>query len=301
MGSRMNVKQLEVFVAIAETGSFSKGAEAACITQSTVSQHIASLEESCGVRLFDRTGRGAVLTEAGGVLLVYARQVVKALKETGQAMLRYRRADGAELSVGGSTIPGTYLLPKAIAALRESAPGITVKADIGVSREILSKLQGGYIEIGIIGTVADNREFTCEALGEDTILLVVRRGHPWSGRTGIYPEELLAEPMALRGKGSGSNDAAALELQKHGINMADLQVAATLSTSEAVRQSVLAGCGAAFISELAVRQELRQGVLVSVPLNGISIKRSFSLVSRKGRTLSPAGEAFCRIVRQMNL
>ena len=90
----MNIKQLEIFVTIATTGSFSKGAEAACITQSTASQHIAALEDICGVRLLDRTGRGAMTTEAGKIMLVHARQVIKSLKETEQAILQFRQADG---------------------------------------------------------------------------------------------------------------------------------------------------------------------------------------------------------------
>lgn len=135
----MNIKQLEIFVGIVNTGSFSKGAEAACITQSTASQHIAALEGLCGVKPLDRTRRGAKPTEAGTIMLNHAQQVLKSLKEAEQAMLQFCKADGVELSVGGSTIPGTYLLPKAIAAFHASDPGDAVKVEIGDSSEILTK------------------------------------------------------------------------------------------------------------------------------------------------------------------
>lgn len=297
----MNIKQLEVFVAIATTGSFSKGAEVACITQSTVSQHIATLEDNCGVLLFDRTGRGAIPTEAGKILLAHARQVLKALKETEQAILNFRQAEGVELSVGGSTIPGTYLLPKAIAALRGRSPGIIVKVDIGDSNEILAKLSGELIEIGIVGTTADDKLFTSEPLGHDEILLVVRKGHHWCGRGVIALEDLLKEPLIVRGKGSGTNDVVEAALRKQGIKTSGLTVSATLSSSEAIKQAILADCGAGFISEMAVRQELKQGELVSIKLSGITINRSFSLVHRKGRALSPAAAAFYSILHLMKL
>lgn len=142
---RMNIKQLEIFVNIVITGSFSKGAETAFITQSTASQHIAALEGLCGVRLLDRTGRGALPTEAGKIMLVHAQQVLRSIKVAEQAILQFRQADGVELSVGGSTIPGTYLLPKAIAALRSSDPGINVKVEIGDSSEILAKLINEHV------------------------------------------------------------------------------------------------------------------------------------------------------------
>lgn len=295
----MNVKQLEIFVTIAATGSFSKGAEEACITQSTASQHIAALEESCGVRLFDRTGRGAVTTEAGKIMLVHARQVIKSLKATEQAILQFRRADGVELCVGGSTIPGTYLLPRVIAALRASDPGIRVKAEIGDSSEILARLIDENIEVGIVGATADDKRFTAEALGHDQIFLVAGKGHPWCGRDSVQVEELLREPIIMREKGSGTGEAVNAALRQHGIRPDDLLTCATLPGSEAIKQAVLAKCGVAFISEMAVRGELKRGELVSIRMSGLSITRSFSLVHRKGRTLSPAATAFSLMLRQL--
>lgn len=295
----MNIKQLEIFVAIATTGSFSKGAEATFITQSTASQHIAALEDTCGVRLLDRTGRGAITTEAGKIMLVHARHVLKSLKETEQAILRFRQADGVELSVGGSTIPGTYLLPRAIAALRTSDPGISVKVEIGDSSEVLAKLIEEHIEIGIVGTVADDKQFITETLGHDEILLVAKAGHHWCGRAVVQLEELLKEPIIMREKGSGTSDTVAVALRERGIKPDDLLVCTTISSSEAIKQAVLAECGVAFISEMAVREELKRGELVPINLSGLTITRSFSLVHRKGRTLSPAAAAFSTILRQV--
>ena len=297
----MNIKKLELFVAIATTGSFSKGAETACITQSTASQHIAALEDSCGVRLLDRTARGVMTTEAGKILLVHARRVIKSLKETEQAILQFRQAEGVELCVGGSTIPGTYLLPRAIAALRASDPGISVKVEIGDSREILASLMEEHIEIGIIGSTADEAHFAVEPLGHDEILLVARKGHPWCGRASVQLDELLKEPLIMREKGSGTNDVVEAALKLHGIRHNDLQICTTISSSEAIKQAVLAECGVAFISEMAVREELRSGELVSITLSEISINRCFSLVHRKGRALSPAASAFSQVLRQMKL
>jgi len=294
----MNIKQLEIFVNIVSSGSFSKGAEATFITQSTASQHIAALESLCGVKLLDRTSRGAMLTEAGKIMLIKAQQVLMALKETEQAILQFSQADGVELSVGGSTIPGTYLLPKAIAALRASDPGINVTVEIGDSSEILAKLINGHIEIGVVGTVADNKQFTSEELGHDLILLVACKGHAWSGRAVVQPVELCTVPIVMREKGSGTNDVVATALRQHGVKTEELKVSATISSSEAIKQAVLADCGLAFVSELAVREELKQGKLVAINLAGLTITRSFSLVQRRGRTLSPAANAFSLILRQ---
>jgi len=295
----MNIKKLEIFVAIATTGSFSKGAETVCISQSTASQHIAALEDTCGVRLLDRTGRGVMPTEAGKVMLVHAQQVLKSLKNTEQAILRFRQVDGVELCVGGSTIPGTYLLPKAIAALRISDPGITVTVEIADSRQILAKLVEEHIEIGIVGTTADEKLFTSEALGQDVILLVARKGHRWCERAVVQPEELLTEPIIMREKGSGTHDVVDSALRQFGIKTSDLMVSTTISSSEAVKQAVLADCGVAFLSEIVVREDLNLGKLVAIKLSDFTITRRFSLVYRKGRTLSPAAKAFCLVLGQL--
>jgi DNA-binding transcriptional LysR family regulator len=300
-GVSVNIKQLEIFVTIAMTGSFSKGAETACITQSTASQHIATLEDLCGVRLLDRTGHGAVPTEAGKIMLAHARRVIKALKETEQAMLQFRQADGVELFVGGSTIPGTYLLPKAIAALRASDPGIIVTVEVGDSSEILAKLMAEQIEIGIVGSAVHEKQFTSEALGHDEILLIARKGHHWCGRADVSAEEFLREPIVMREKGSGTTEVVDVALRQQGIASSDLLVCATFSSSEAVKQAVLADCGVAFISEMAVREELKQGELVAVKPAWLAITRSFYLVRRKGRTLSPAAAAFTTMIRKVNL
>lgn len=297
----MNIKQLEIFVTIAGTGSFSKGAEAACITQPTASQHIAALEESCGVRLLDRTGRGVMTTEAGKIMLVHARQVIKSLKEAQQAILQFRQADGVELCVGGSTIPGTYVLPKVIAALHATDPGIRVKVEIGDSSEVLAKLNDESIEMGIVGSATDDKCFTTETLGFDEILPVVWKGHPWCGRDAVQLDELIKEPILMRETGSGTSESVTAALRQHGITPDDLTVCATLPSSESIKQAVLAECGVAFISEMAVRGELQRGELVSIHLPGIAITRSFSLVHRKGRTLSPAAVVFACALRQLQL
>lgn len=94
----MNIKQLEVLVSIAETGSFSKGADDASIIQSTASQHIAVLESGAGVRLLDRTGRGAALTEAGRTMLLHAPKVISSLRTAEMTMRQFSTATDVDKS-----------------------------------------------------------------------------------------------------------------------------------------------------------------------------------------------------------
>src|SRR6266498_3135168 len=122
----MNLKQLEVFLAVAESGSFSKGAEATFITQSTVSQHISALEGEFGLKLFDRTGKGAFLTSAGKLLLKHARSVTDEAREIPVIMNRFKGLENALLSIGGSNIPSSYMIPDILALFNRDHSGVTV-------------------------------------------------------------------------------------------------------------------------------------------------------------------------------
>ncbi len=107
----MNLKQLEVFLAVAETGSFTRGAEKSFLTQSTVSQHISSLENEFGIPLLDRTGKGVMLTEAGSILFYHASKILAGTHELANAMQRFKGMEKVVLRIGASNIPGTYLIP----------------------------------------------------------------------------------------------------------------------------------------------------------------------------------------------
>jgi DNA-binding transcriptional LysR family regulator len=146
--------------------------------------------------------------------------------------------------------------------------------------------------------MADDKRFITETLGHDEIVLVAWKRHPWCNRESVQLEELLKEPIIMREKGSGTSDAVISALRQQGLATGDLVACSTLPSSEAIKQAVLAECGVAFISEMAVRGELALGELVAINLSGVNIVRSFSLVYRKGRSLSPAAVTFANVLRQ---
>lgn len=294
----MNLKQLEIFLAVAKTGSFSKGAEATFITQSTVSQHISSLESDFGVKLLDRTGRGALLTEGGKVLFQHARQVIADVDAIKQAMRRFSGIEDTELKIGGSNIPANYMIPQLLPILIERFPTLRMVLIQGDSREILEKLGREEIELGIVGSRFDEEGFDFAPLGRDEISLVVNHAHPWSGRKSVGLEELINESLILREPGSGTGKTVGEALTKAGIAPQKLKVTAYLGSNEAVKHAVIGGLGISFVSELSVRKELERQELSIVPVKGLKISRHFYLASRAGRELSPAAKAFAAVIRE---
>jgi DNA-binding transcriptional LysR family regulator len=129
----MDLRRLEIFAKVAELGSFSRAAEALFLTQPTVSEHIRSLEEELGVQLLDRLGRGTTPTRAGQLLLGYAQRLLALGREARQAMDRFQGRVLGELMVGGSTIPGEYVLPELVGRFKHRYPEISICLLIGSS------------------------------------------------------------------------------------------------------------------------------------------------------------------------
>ena len=292
----MNLKQLEVFIKVAESGSFSKGAEAAFITQSTVSQHICALESEFGLKLLDRTGKGARLTEGGKLLLKHARRVAEVAREIPLALGRFKGIEEAELAVAASSIPGAYMIPEALPLLLGRYPGIMLTLLQGDSRWVREMVLAAEVECGVVGGqfAGEGLEFT--PFAKDELVLIAPAGHRWSGATAIDLEEVAAEKLLLREVGSGTGKAQAQALHGAGLACEKLRVAARLGSNEAVKRGVMAGLGVSFVSQLSVQSELALGALIRVEVAGIRIARDFYLVKRSGRELSPAAVAFTEVM-----
>lgn len=295
----MNLRQLEIFVSVAENGSFSRAAEDVLLTQSTVSQHVAALENELGVRLFDRTGRGAELTEGGQLFRQHVRQVLAECADLRQTMARFRGMEDPQLTVGASNIPANYLIPGLLPKLAARHPGIMLNVVAGDSREIIELLTAGEVALAVVGGHFANDAVEFTPLATDMLQLVVGEGHPWWGRQSVVRDELLSTPLIVRETGSGSGSAVEQSLQQAGLEPAQLRVAARFGSNEAVKQSVLSGFGAAFLSVLSVQRELARGELALVQVEEVTIERRFWLAVRRDRTLSPAAQAFIRLITEL--
>lgn len=294
----MNLRQLEIFVAIVETGSFSRAAEAVLLTQSTVSQHISALEEAIGLALLDRTGQGVRPTRAGALLLKHARRVLTERDALQQALAGFGGLRQASLTVGASTIPAGYLIPAILPRLTTEYPGITLTVQTGDSRTILARLLSDEVELAISGSRGGEKGLDYRPLTCDLLVLAVSSDHPLGRRTSLSLAELMETALIVRENGSGSHQALRRALQQAGCDPEQLRVAVKLGSNEAVRQTLLGGFGAAFLSEISIRQELQRGELVRLPVEGLTVARQFWLATRSRRTLSPAATVFARLLQE---
>lgn len=292
----MTLKQLQVFMAVAGTRSFSKGGETVSLAQSTASQHIRTLEEELGARLFDRSASHVTLTEAGRLFYEHAARICGLCGEAIAVVRRFQGLEQATLRVGASTIPAACLIPDLLGSFSAARPGVRLEVVQGNTREVIRLLQNETIELAVVGGQFDADTICYQEVGTERIVLVALPGQ--SPEAVVTIRQLQEMPLLLREPGSGTRLVVDGALQKAGLDLRRMRVVAQLGSSEALRRAVLSGAGRAFMSALAVGRELADGTLTAVDIAGIEINRSFYLAWRRGRSLSPAAEAFMEAVRQ---
>jgi len=293
----MDIHRLEVFCRVVEMRSFTKAAEVVFLTQPTVSEHLRALEEMVGEKLVDRLGREVLPTPAGKILYRYARDIIRLRNEAIQAIANYKGILAGHLTIGASTIPGTYILPPFIGTFKTRYPAIQITLRISDSAAVVDRVIDGSLEAGLIGARWDDRRIILEEIFSDELVLAVYPEHPWAERRAVDLEELANQPFVLRERGSGTRRVMVQAFEAHGFNPSRLNVVAEMGSTEAVRQGIKARIGISILSSHAVVEDIQRGTLLKMPINDVPISRSFYLVQRKNRQSSPLCTAFLNHLR----
>ncbi len=294
----MDIRSLEVFCRIVELKSFSKAAEAVHLSQPTVSGHIKALEEELRIRLFDRLGKTVAPTKAGELLYGYARKILTLRAEAEQAVHQLLGNLKGTLVLGGSTIPGGYVLPPLMAEFKAAHREVSMILKIGDSEAISRAVAEGTCELGVVGARFDEGRLTYHRFLEDELVVVVPGGHPWAKHKAIPLEELPKEPFIAREKGSGSRRFVEQRLQELGLEPGSFKIVAELGSGEAIRSAVKAGCGFSIVSARAIEADVMCGSLAAVRIKGVRLVRDFFIIHHKSRSRSPIAEAFLDFLLQ---
>lgn len=293
----MDLWQLHIFCRVVERKSFSKAAEIVHLSQPTVSSHIQDLEAHFGCRLIDRLSRQVVPTQAGRLLYSYARRLLALRDETETAMAQHQGRLTGNLVIGGSTIPGGYLLPEVIGLFKKRYPQMTVSLVIADTAAVVAGILEGTLEFGVVGAESRERNILQEKLTDDQMRLIVPAGHPWAAKKKIPLASLLAEPYIARERGSGTLKSIQDSLARLGHSAGELNVVAEMGSTEAIRQAIKSGVGVSILSNLAVAEDLRSGALQALTVEGLDLTRSLFLAHHRQRSLSPLGLAFIELLK----
>jgi DNA-binding transcriptional LysR family regulator len=297
----INYQHVQAFCAIVAEGSFSRAAASLHLTQPTVSSQIKALEKGLGTRLFERSAQGISLTQTGHAFYTYATQMMELSSRAQESVEQIHGLARGHLNLGASSVPGHYILPRALVCFKREAPGVEVSLTVSNSQEIRAGVHDGRFELGVVGEKARDERLRFEALLTDEMVAVVRPDHPLRARNSVCSAELLEWPLIIRERGSGTRATLERALGKVGIQPERLNVWLELGSSEAVKMAVRYADAVAVLSRWCLVDEEAGGLLRSLPIHGLDLGRKFFLVWRAHGYLSAASEKFIGMVRDGGL
>jgi len=287
----MNLNYWLTFITTVEKGTLSAAAAELHLTQPAVSKQLQSLEDFYGVRLLERRGREVQLTAAGRICYRHAKALARHLEQVRRELAELTQLVKGRLHLGASTTPGQYILPRIIGAFHREYPRVETALEIAGSQEITRRLQEGEIDLGIVGASSRVRSLFFSRFVEDELVLIVPPGHRLAGAAGVTPRELKGEPLIWREAGSGTRRVVEERLEAVGFAVESKQIVMELGSTEAIVGAVEADLGISLVTRWAVEKSVRLGRLVTVPVQGLNLKRDLYLVRRR-QPLNPAAEAF---------
>jgi DNA-binding transcriptional LysR family regulator len=278
----ITLQQMEALIHLVEERSFSRAAKRMLLTQPALTKNIRNIEDCLGVRVVNRSNAGVSLTPEGKILYDYAQRIVRLRMEAGDKIRQLHENAGGDIYFSASTIPATYILPRAVSEFKKDHPDIRVLIKTEDSEEVLNMVLDRETEIGCIGKKPQNSKLVVEPIWHDRLILVVPKGHRWVKKGSVDIFELLEEPFVLREKGSATRDVFESYLKEHKTtHLSQFNISGELGSSEAIKEAVIAGLGVSVLSAHAVLRELDSRILFEIPVTSCRIERQFYLIHLK--------------------
>lgn len=288
----VDLLRIETFLHAAEQLNFSEAARILHLSQPTVSHHIKNLEQELGVALFEREGTSIRLTEAGRLLLPWARRMLRDSIEMQEMMESLKAGIAGNLQIACSTTAGKYVLPQLAARFSLRHPNIRTKLLRCTPGSVVPNLLEKEANLGVVSYEIPGKEIEIQEFFQDRIVFIIPKNHPFITRSSIQPEELLGEPVMMRESTSGTRKIVLSELAKFDIGLEDLNTFMEIGNAEAIVRTVAAGYGVSFVSKLAAACALERGNVVALPIEGLNLIRKIYMVRRKLDISNRPADAF---------
>lgn len=293
--------KLQIFLHVAQAGSFSAAAEQMFITQSAVSQHIKELEAGLGRTLFERGRRGVRLTPAGETLYRYACDILALVARAETALTDVEQLPAGKVSLGATPGVANYLAPEWVQAFRRRYPKLMAAIQTGVTSEIVEAVLARRLDLGLLEGELDGQ--SDERLGwlelaEIEQRVIVGSRHPWWNAEAVTLAELAGQTFVMRPLNSQSRIWVDQVLRQHGIEPA---VGAEFDSPEAIKRAVMRGTCLTILPEYVTQQEVEAGSLRALPIRDERLTRTLKLVWDRSGYFSPVARAFLDVLSQTYL
>lgn len=295
----ITIQQMESLIHLVEEGSFSRAAKKMFLTQPSLTKHIKNLEESVNARIVNRENRGISLTSEGKIIYDYSRRILRLRDEAKEKISRMKENESGSIFISASTIPATYILPGLLNGFKKLYPDIRAYIQTSDSEETLGMILDNQSEIGFIGKQTFDKRLNVESLWMDRLVLAVPADHSWVKKKYVTLDEVSKEPFVIRERGSATREIMEEYLHKNtDRSLSKFNIICEMGSSEAVKEAIMAGLGVSVISVHAIKRELKQEVLVEVPIQGCAIQRHFYLIFKKQFSLMHYHKLFLDFVKE---
>ena len=282
------LRQLKVFEAVARHLSFSRAAEELHLTQPAVSTQVKKLEDRAGLALFEQFGKKIYLTPAGADLLDIGRGIIQQFEAAEHAMTKFKGIAGGKLNVAVISA-GDYFFPRLLVEFIGRHKGVVLNFTVHNREELLSHLASNLTDLAVMVRPPQGAEVVAEAFAPHPYVIVAAPGHPLVGERSIGRDRLMQEPFVVRERGSDTWHSMEEGL---GDDLARIQVAIEIKSTETIKQAVMAGMGIGFLSAHTIDQELRTGSLKVLDVAGFPLMLHWYVVHRRHKRLVPVAQAF---------
>lgn len=298
MTTTIDSRQMLAFATLARCGSFTQTAKELHLTQSAISHTIKALEQDMGVALFDRVGKKVFLTLAGEQLRPAAERMLRDMHDARTALEEIGAWGKGRLRVGASVTTCQYLLPTVLREFRQSFPECALRIEPGDGPLMVDLLARNQIDLALMLEPGKEDGLEFRRLFSDELRILVSPMHAWARAGRVPVESFASETLIVYNKGSFSNSLLSDHLAAVSLKPGDKM---ELGSMEAIKELAKVGVGAGVLAPWIARRELEEGSLVSLPLPGGKLKRTWGVAHLRGRRLSLAEETFaglCEAVAQ---
>ncbi|MCM3904394.1 MAG: LysR family transcriptional regulator [Pyrinomonadaceae bacterium] len=292
----MEIRQLRAFVAIAESGTFTAGAQRVHVTQAAISMQIRQLENELGARLFVRAPRRVILTEAGEHLMHRARLILREHDAAQDEIAELAGAEKGRLRVGSaSAMVTTEQLPKILRELRKLHALAEVTVGSGTSEALVQQILAGEMDLAFVSMPVEARGIQTERLNEDQLVAIASPRHRLAKQRTVSAYTLAGEKLILGERGGNTRRLIDQFFAQAGVT---LSVAMELSRQAAIRRMVEEDMGVGIVPFQSVREEVEKGRLVRWWIEGAHINWELGIARLSGGYESPIMQSFIRLARK---
>jgi|SRR5215831_4729090 len=289
----MEFQQLEMFIAVVEEGSVSRAAERVFRTAPAVSIALTKLEEEFGSVLFDRSDRQQPeLTSSGRVLYSYARRILELRQEATRAIKDGTQQRQGKLRIGTHESTSLYLLPSLLRPFQQAHPEIKTEIVCGTTERLLRALSHGAIDVALVGEAPEDAEFDRELIFRDRLVFIVNPAHHLCGVKAVTVAELETEVLLVQSTRSKLRQRLAQAFVDAG---ATLNLGVENIAIESMKRMVAENLGVGFVPRMCVEEELRQGKLTAISIQGVRDDWDLWLVRRKDQNQSQPIQKFLAV------